>query len=334
MSRSRSAFTLIELLVVVSIIALLIGILLPALGRAREQAKVSINLSNLKQMALGVAYYTTENSNFFFPHEADYISPGRMVDYRPDPTTLAALPDFSDSATLIAMVANGGNGLAVPYITAANASAHTRRAHWVDFVYPYIPEPKVYRSPLLTDADVQSLNLNFVAVGVYGLVKWGGYGHNSHYLGYEATGDPLTGNILVPAYRPKMDSHVLAASNTVIIGDSAGHRAGVANATPAANSYFLDPPLYSVNLGKKLGQWYKSTAAQADAEITGAVPGYSNWLRRVYPAPRNNGVPGFVFADGHAANKNLAEIDDFNGDGVFDNGFWNGLGDPDPVAGR
>ncbi|MEM6257731.1 MAG: prepilin-type N-terminal cleavage/methylation domain-containing protein [Planctomycetota bacterium] len=49
--QTRRGFTLIELLVVVSIIALLIAILLPALGAARESAKTTQCLSNLRQMA-------------------------------------------------------------------------------------------------------------------------------------------------------------------------------------------------------------------------------------------------------------------------------------------
>jgi prepilin-type N-terminal cleavage/methylation domain-containing protein len=56
--KSRQGFTIIELLVVVSIIALLIGILLPALGRARDAALQSTSLSNLRQMAAGLGAYS------------------------------------------------------------------------------------------------------------------------------------------------------------------------------------------------------------------------------------------------------------------------------------
>jgi prepilin-type N-terminal cleavage/methylation domain-containing protein/prepilin-type processing-associated H-X9-DG protein len=61
----RSAFTLIELLVVVAVIAILIGILLPALGQAREAA-FALQSSNMqRQLVIGMVVYSAENDQWF-----------------------------------------------------------------------------------------------------------------------------------------------------------------------------------------------------------------------------------------------------------------------------
>ncbi len=74
--RSRSArlraFTLIELLVVVAIIALLISILLPALGRAREQARVTKCIANLRSIGQAMHMYFGENNNWFPFEKCDW----------------------------------------------------------------------------------------------------------------------------------------------------------------------------------------------------------------------------------------------------------------------
>ena len=60
-SRHRSlGFTIVELLVVVSIIALLVGILLPAIGKAREQAQLTRSQANIKQIGTAVITYAAE----------------------------------------------------------------------------------------------------------------------------------------------------------------------------------------------------------------------------------------------------------------------------------
>ncbi len=70
----KNAFTLIEMLVVIAIIGILAAFLLPALARARQQAKITDCKSNLKQIGLALVQYDNENMSFEVPEIGDDYS--------------------------------------------------------------------------------------------------------------------------------------------------------------------------------------------------------------------------------------------------------------------
>ncbi len=69
----RAGFTLIELLVVIAIIAVLMGILLPSLNRAKQQAKKISCLSNIRQMGIAMQTYLID-SNYCLPPSSCHIN--------------------------------------------------------------------------------------------------------------------------------------------------------------------------------------------------------------------------------------------------------------------
>jgi prepilin-type N-terminal cleavage/methylation domain-containing protein len=91
----KRAFTLIELLVVISILALLIGLTLPALGTARETARRTQCLTNLRSIGQGFSMYLDQESRGIFP----YVRPLHSGDPGGgnDPSLLDLLASYLDA---------------------------------------------------------------------------------------------------------------------------------------------------------------------------------------------------------------------------------------------
>ncbi len=98
----KRAFTLIELLVVIAIIALLLGILLPAVGRARLQAKIVVVNAELREIGMALEAYSLENNGKFPPTRVDCMLGEHFYQLPLELVESKYLPVPDDSNTYIA----------------------------------------------------------------------------------------------------------------------------------------------------------------------------------------------------------------------------------------
>ncbi len=183
----------------------------------------------------------------------------------------------------------------------------TPRTRWCDYVFPYVKNEPIFTCPSATSEF--SRNWAFDAYKFYS-----GYGYNYQYLGnsrfpYAAT--PAT--ITVPV-------------ETIAIADSNGLRR--TNSAAHGGEYAIDPPLPSTRGSRPStpGAGFYGDVGESECGSGVSTPNAPEC--RAIPFERHSILVSVTFCDGHTKPMKLARMDDFDGDGVKDNGFWNGRADP------
>lgn len=216
MRRRAPGFTLIELLVVIAIVALLISILLPSLGAARDSARSTVCLSNLRQLALGWTMYADDNKDISVPHK-----PPRLAGATANPDNWFEV----------------GNG-------------KKYRPTWIATMGTYVGVYP-FHEPSTTDERQDYVSKIYVCpqAPTWTDERNAAYGYNYQFLGNSRLSNGKYYNF------PVTRSRLVSASRTALGLDALGTAAGApeASRTPYANqgtgmtdlgnhAYTLDPP--------------------------------------------------------------------------------------------
>ena len=276
----RKGFTLIELLVVISIIALLVGILLPALGAARKSAQRVKSLSNVRQIGTAAYGYAADNKDVWIPHKTSFNNILYLIAANP----AFAAPNY-----------NPGSG---PGFWWSSLMVHSGYLSGGEaFVCPSLESDRLH----FLEEDVQSSDFfRGHAAPIWGDVH---YGYNAMFLGGSMG--------LEPELSPSFAKGIPVANANFYRGSALKPLSVDAVRNPSNTIAFADSKNYAAELGGgsnygNLFPWLKGQVGgvsylyPADDPITSQT-GFAD-------ARHQNSINVF-WADGHGANVKVSDPD-------------------------
>lgn len=195
------------------------------------------------------------------------------------------------------------------YPQMSSASTDIPRLRWPDRLLPYHKSEAIFEGPLADRLMFRNAWAHFPSR------RYGGYGYNYQYLGNSRS---VSGNSQFPF--TASDAMIATTAETVVITDTQGVR----NDTDGiAGVYTIDPPLPSLRgSGRPSGFYGGSSDCGSGVAGTRGEHGC-----RSVPAEWATGRVTIAWADGHASTLPRRRLDDKDGDGMVDNGFYNGQGE-------
>ncbi len=288
----RAAFTLIEMLAVVAVIIVLVGLLIPALSRARRASLSTVCTSRIRTLGQGLMIYANEYD--------DVLVPGRMPKVDDENWRVDIEGGLKYRPTFLAMMGSqvGIAPFADPQPYKHSVDSEGEKGGRQNYT------SKTYLCPEVPDWTDE---------------RNGAYGYNYQFLGNGRLLDST--EIMSFKNWPVLLSSVPAPGRTVAMGDSMGtaaaatrgSRAGYENNSRKVNAmgnegFNLDPPWVDPENGEIAynGEWEDGYGDTPTASVTG--PREEGEPARSAPDERHAGKANMLWLDGHCSGETLESL--------------------------